>query len=97
MAGSLIAELFSESARGLANGIFSWGVYYGYGLAFVIGISVTEADILGYGWRSSYVLSAIPGFVVAILLFLTVRDPYDAEQAEMDKVRNDRDGRYSIH
>ncbi len=28
--------------RGLANGIFSWGVYYGYGLAFVFGIYITQ-------------------------------------------------------
>ncbi len=45
--GSLLADLFSPSGRGLANGIFSWGVYYGYGLAFVIGIYMTQADILG--------------------------------------------------
>ena len=93
IAGSLIAELFSKSARGLANGIFSWGVYYGYGLAFVIGISVTEADVLGYGWRSSYVMSALPGFVVAVLLFLTVTDPYGPEQADLDKVQQEHDGR----
>jgi hypothetical protein len=30
------------SARGLANGIFSWGVYYGYGLAYVVGIYLTQ-------------------------------------------------------
>ena len=30
VAGSLLFELFSPSGRGLANGIFSWGVYYGY-------------------------------------------------------------------
>ena len=29
-----------------ANGIFSWGVYYGYGLAFIFGIYVTEASRL---------------------------------------------------
>ena len=28
--------------RGVANGIFSWGVYYGYGLAYVYGIYITE-------------------------------------------------------
>ena len=37
MSGSLIAEIFTASHRGVANGIFSWGVYYGYGLAFVFG------------------------------------------------------------
>lgn len=47
VSGSLIADLFTPSGRGLANGIFSWGVYYGYGLAYVIGIYLTSADVLG--------------------------------------------------
>ena len=37
VSGSLIAEMFTASHRGVANGVFSWGVYYGYGLAFVFG------------------------------------------------------------
>ena len=74
-ANSMIADMFSPAARGVANGIFSWGVYYGYGLAFVIGIYLTDADILGYGWRASYVISAIPGFIIAVLMFFTVKDP----------------------
>ena len=73
--GSLIADLFSSSSRGVANGIFSWGVYYGYGLAFVIGIYGTQADIMGFGWRAPYVLVAIPGIIIAILLATTVKDP----------------------
>ena len=43
VAGSMLFELFSPSGRGLANGIFSWGVYYGYSLAFVLGIYMTQA------------------------------------------------------
>jgi len=39
VAGSMLFELFSPSGRGLANGIFSWGVYYGYSLAFVLGFT----------------------------------------------------------
>jgi hypothetical protein len=50
------------------------GVYYGYGLSFVLGIYATEADILGYGWRSPYVISAIPGFVLALLIAFTTTD-----------------------
>jgi len=75
ISGGLIADAFSPSARGLANGIFSWGVYFGYGLAYVIGINLTAADVLGFGWRASYVIPAIPGFLIAVLLFLTVKDP----------------------
>ena len=81
--GALIAEVFSQAYRGVANGdiycalyynlrtwgsqtfkwwssssinniriiilfpgVFSWGVYYGYGLAFVFGIYITKVTHL---------------------------------------------------
>ena len=91
ISGGLIADAFSPTARGLANGIFSWGVYFGYGLAYVIGINLTAEDVLGYGWRASYVISALPGFIIAVLLFITVKDPassssgdYEAPEANAD-------------
>jgi len=75
ISGGLIADVFSPNARALANGVFSWGVYFGYGLAYVIGINLTSADVLGYGWRASYVIPAIPGFLIAVLLFISVKEP----------------------
>merc|ERR1712241_417640 len=36
---------------------------------------VTALDILGYGWRSAYVISAIPGLLMAVLIATTVSDP----------------------
>ena len=44
MSSALIADLFTASARGVANGVFSWGVYLGFGLAFVIGINLTQVQ-----------------------------------------------------
>jgi len=75
ISGGMIADAFSPSARALANGVFSWGIYFGYGLAYVIGINLTQLDVLGYGWRAAYVIPALPGFIIAALLFLTVKDP----------------------
>ena len=69
----MIADAFSPSGRALANGVFSWGIYFGYGLAYVIGINLTQLDVLGYSWRASYVIPALPGFVIAALLFVTVK------------------------
>jgi len=80
--GALIAELFPPTSRGVANGIFSWGVYYGYGLAYVFGIYITEADVAGYGWRSPYVLAGIPGMAIAALLLFTVKDPRCSDAVE---------------
>jgi len=75
MSSAMIADMFSPTSRGVANGVFSWGVYLGFGLAFVLGINVTQADILGYGWRSTYVVAGIPGIIVSALIFLSLRDP----------------------
>ena len=44
MSSALIADLFTASARGVANGVFSWGVYLGFGLAFVLGINLTQVE-----------------------------------------------------
>jgi len=82
MSGAIIADLFSAQSRGLANGLFSWGVYIGFGLAFVLGINGTKADILGYGWRATYVLAASPGLIIAGLIMFTLHDPPLVENAQ---------------
>jgi len=74
VSSALIAEIFDPTSRGLANGILSWGVYYGYGLAYVYGIYITNADILGHGWRASYIIAGAPGFIIGLLLCLQ-KDP----------------------
>ena len=38
-----------------------------------IKIQKIQADILGYGWRAPYVLAALPGIVLALLLATTVK------------------------
>merc|ERR1719348_2608485 len=72
-ARSLIAEMFGPASRATANGIFSLGVYLGYGLAF-FGPMVGDLNILGYGWRVPYIISGIPGLFIAVLIFITVKD-----------------------
>ena len=79
VSGSLIAEMFTANHRGVANGIFSWGVYYGYGLAFVFGIYITDANISGYSWWAPYVLAGLPGILISVLILATFRDPRHLE------------------
>ena len=98
VAGSMLFELFSPSGRGLANGIFSWGVYYGYSLAFVLGIYMTQADIFGYGWRSVYVICAIPGIAMGIIIGIFLRDPrYKAYQLAESQVKNMETEKCSVY
>jgi len=75
MCGAMLADIFSARSRGVANGIFSWGVYVGFGMAFVLGINGTKADIAGYGWRAPYIIAAVPGLVIAALFLTTLKDP----------------------
>ena len=71
--------VFSPESRGVATGIFSWGVYFGYGLAYIYGKYLTQADILGEGWRDSYVIGGAPGVVIALAMLFTLRytQPYN--------------------
>lgn len=66
----MIADLFDPSTRGLANGILSWGVYIGYGMAFIIGNYVPDANWGDYGWRPSYLVGCTLGIPIAVLIFL---------------------------
>ena len=49
-------------------------VYFGYGFSFLFGIYLTEADLLGQGWRATYVVAGLPGLVVAAMLWC-LQDP----------------------
>jgi MFS family permease len=71
---ALLAELFDSSKLGFANGIFSLGVYIGYGLAYILGNYIPDADILGYGWRPAYFIGCFLGVPIGIALFF-VKDP----------------------
>ena len=37
------------------------------------GIYITKADLLGYSWRAPYVLAALPGLLVSVLILVTFR------------------------
>jgi putative MFS transporter len=60
----VIAEEVAASARGWANGTISALDYVGAGLASLVFAAVT---LLPYGWRSMYVVGAVPLLVVGFL------------------------------
>jgi MFS family permease len=59
---SLISDFFGDNQRGTATGIFHWGVYFGYGLSYAVGVYVTASNMFGLGWRMCYLMAGIPGF-----------------------------------
>ncbi|MDP9197627.1 MAG: MFS transporter [Pseudomonadota bacterium] len=68
---SLLTDYVSPNNRPLAFGIHSTGGVVGVTIALMLGGYLATA----VGWRSTMYLAAIPGFLLALLLFFTLREP----------------------
>lgn len=80
-ASSLIGDLFPARRRSRALGIFMLGLPMGLMLAFF----TVGPLVAAFGdWRAPFVVAALPGFVVAALMFL-VREP---ERGASETVRS---------
>lgn len=82
---SMIADLFPKDRLGRALGVYSTGVFFGAGLAFIIGGALVNAlaempsialPLLGpvEPWRATFILVGLPGIVIGLLM-LTVAEP----------------------
>lgn len=85
-ATSLIADYFPETLRGSALGVYNWGIYIGYSMAYAFGNFITQADIDGKGWRWVFWIAAIPGFVLGLLMLLTLKEPARSERADGQRI-----------
>lgn len=70
-AHALISETVEPHRRATAMAVYGTGVPIGSLLAFVIGGSLADA----FGWRSAFLFMGIPGVVLALIFWLTVKDP----------------------
>jgi MFS family permease len=68
---ALVAEYFDEQRRGRALSLIGVAGGLGVTLALAAGGLINE----WYGWRMAFVLSGIPGLFLAVLLWVTVREP----------------------
>ncbi len=68
---SLISDYFPISARATALSIYSLGIPIGS----FIGTAVGGWGADNLGWRATFFLVGIPGLAVALLVFLTLREP----------------------
>lgn len=68
---SLLSSYFSPQQRGKAMSIFTVGAISGIGAGMLLG------GFLGreFGWRVALIATGIPGVVLALIFFLTVREP----------------------
>jgi len=81
-AHSLISDYFPRTRRATAFAIYGLGIPIGMALGLMFGGWANEA----YGWRMAFVIVGAPGIALAILMWLTVREPQrggiDATPAE---------------
>ncbi|MEO9634342.1 MAG: MFS transporter [Parasphingorhabdus sp.] len=68
---SLIADLFPPERRAGALGIMGAAVPVGAFLAYAGGGYITEM----FSWRAAFLLAGLPGLIIAVVIWFTVRDP----------------------
>ncbi|MDR7103666.1 MFS transporter [Croceicoccus sp. BE223] len=68
---SLIGDLFPKERRGTAVSLYYAGTATGQMITFLVGGWL----LLHFGWRSLFMIAAIPGLILAALLFFTCREP----------------------
>ena len=67
-------------------GVYNWGIYIGYSLSYALGNFIVDANIDGKGWRWVFWIAAIPGFIVAPMIFFTVKDPVGKVKKERSSI-----------
>src|SRR5262245_17582534 len=68
---SLISDYFPKSRRGTAFSIFALGVPIGSSLGAWFGGWGNQH----VGWRMTFMLAAVPGLVLAVIMWLTIKEP----------------------
>jgi MFS family permease len=68
---SLISDYFPAARRAGALAVFQLGVYIGQ----FLGLAVGGLLVAPLGWRWTFVAVGAPGLVLAVVLYLTVREP----------------------
>ena len=68
---SLISDYFSKKSRGTAFAIYALGVPIGSSLGAWFGGWGNQH----LGWRTTFMLAAVPGIVLAVIMWLTIKEP----------------------
>lgn len=71
---AMVSDMFSKARRSLVVAILSSGS----SIAFVVFFPIVGWLVDHHGWRVTFIAAGIPGLVLALLLFATVREPVRA-------------------
>ncbi|MEM9878855.1 MAG: MFS transporter [Pseudomonadota bacterium] len=77
---SLIADYFPRRDLAKAMGFFTIGASLGTAGGLIAGGQLAEA----FGWRYAFVVMGLPGLVIGLLAYLTVREPKRGQYAAKD-------------
>ncbi len=70
-AHSMLADLYPAKERATALGIYSLGIPFGVMFGLFAGGAIADA----FGWRQAFFIVGIPGLVLSVIVFLTVKEP----------------------
>ena len=70
-ANAIISDLYPPEERSTAMGVYSLGVNIGVLIGFLIGGWINQ----WYGWRATFLIVGLPGIVLALIFWLTVKEP----------------------
>jgi MFS family permease len=68
---SLISDYFPPERRATALAVYGMGIYFGVMFGFLAGGMIRDA----FDWRTAFLACGVPGIPLALLLYLTVREP----------------------
>jgi predicted MFS family arabinose efflux permease len=68
---SMIADMYAPHERSRAMAIYTMGVPIGVMTGFMIGGFVSTH----WGWRAAFFVAGLPGLILAVILWFTVREP----------------------
>jgi MFS family permease len=81
-APALLADYFADDKRNAVLTIFNVAIPVGAALGYLSG-GIVAAH---HGWRMAFIVSAIPGAVIALLILFFMREPVRAEAKDRKKV-----------
>jgi MFS family permease len=70
-APAVLSDFYPEDQRNRILTIFNIALFVGAALGYLIGGTVGEH----FGWRKSFIVSAIPGTIIAILIAIFMKEP----------------------
>ena len=70
-AHSMISDMYPRDKRATALSKYSAGIYLGILLGYLLGGYINEL----YGWRMTFFVVGVPGILLAVLMFFTVKEP----------------------